>query len=212
MESRKKARSKAKKRSTAKVELINRKELEELIDAGKRMYFSGLAAGSLGAIGVKLSSGKIAITSRESCLGFLGADDLIVMNGRFPGDQKKTPPEEAGILFQVLKKVPDCRAVLSLNSPYTMVLSHRKKREIEGAMPYMERLGGVSHVPYYRPGTAGLAGAVASAMQKSNVVVVEGQGAIVRGATLREAIERAEALEAAAQVFYLLSGNGRTDG
>jgi len=188
---------------------VRAKERAEILAAGRRMYEAGLVTGSLGSMGIRLSSGEIVITTKGSRLGFLSEEDLLVMNGSFPANQAsgKLPDEDAGILYQVLKNQPDAGAVIRVHSPYSTVLAHRGRKHIEKAEPLLAHLGGVAFVPYYRPGTAGLAGAVADAMRGNCVAIIERQGCVVRGIDLSDAVDRAEALEASAKVIYLLSSN-----
>ncbi len=172
------------------------------------MYEAGLVTGALGSIGMRASTGEFIVTAEGSRLGFLEDADMLVMNGcGLPAVPKsKRPGRDTGILSAVLSAQPGAGAVLRVHSPYTTVLAHGGRKRVEESMSFMEGLGGVAFVPYYRPGTAGLAGAVADAMRADQVVIIERQGAVVRGRDLGDAIDRAEALEAGAQVVFLLSG------
>jgi len=55
---------------------IKPKELERLAAAGKRMYEGGLTTGTLGAIGVRLPGGSVAVTADGARLGFMKKADL----------------------------------------------------------------------------------------------------------------------------------------
>lgn len=187
------------------------KERERLIAGGRRMYEAGLVTGALGSIGMKASTGEFVVTADGSRLGFLEDADMLVLNGNgLPaGPKSKHPGLDTGILSAVLAAQPEAGSVIRVNSPYTTALSHRGRRRFEQSLKFMEGLGGVAFIPYYRPGTAGLAGAVADALRTDHVAIIERQGAVVRGRDLSDAIDRAEALEAAAKVVFLLaSGNG----
>lgn len=188
---------------------MKRSELERLVSAGRRMYEGGLVAGALGSMGVRLASGEVAVTAQGSRLGFLDGGDILPTNGKGlpPEGQRGVPDRDAGMLAAVLSAQPEAGSVIKVHSPYATALAHMGRKKLENSQHLMEHLGGVAFVPYYRPGTAGLAGAVAEAMRRNRVAVVEGQGPVVRGTDIDDAVDRAEALEAAAKVIFLLSGD-----
>jgi 3-dehydro-4-phosphotetronate decarboxylase len=189
---------------------IKPKELERLAAAGKRMYEGGLTTGTLGAIGVRLPGGSVAVTADGARLGFMKKADLLVMNGSIePAAPGRKPGRETSIIRAVLAAQPSAGSVIRVHSPYTTALAHKGRKALEKSSALFEDLGGVAFVPYYRPGTAGLAGAVAEVMRSHQVAIIEGQGAVVWGRDVEDAIDRAEALEAAARVvFILISSNG----
>lgn len=190
-------------------------ERERLRAAGRRLYEGGLVAGVLGAIGVRLSSGDVAVTARGTRLGFLEPPDMVTLNGNgLPrGDSARPPGKDAGLLFAVLSAQCEAGSVIRVESPYATALAHRGRRALENSMALLEHLGGVAFVPHYRPGTAGLAGAVADVLRANRIAIVEGQGPILWGRDTDDAVDQAEALEAAAKVIYLLNGsNGARSG
>jgi ribulose-5-phosphate 4-epimerase/fuculose-1-phosphate aldolase len=189
------------------------RERECLIVAARRMYESGLVTGALGAVGVRLTSGEIAVTALGSRLGFLEAADLVLLdeNGLAATDASRPPDRDSGMLFAVLSAQPEAGSVIRIHSPYATALAHRGRGTVERSKELLDQLGGVSFVPYFRPGTAGLAGAVAEALRETRVAIREGQGPVVWGTDIEDAVDRAEALEAAAQVAFLLNGGGPED-
>ncbi|HEY5526392.1 MAG TPA: class II aldolase/adducin family protein [Candidatus Anoxymicrobiaceae bacterium] len=183
-------------------------ELEKLVAAGRRMYEGGLATGATGAMGVRLADGGVAVTAAGTRIGFLARADLLVMNGSGPNlSNGRKPGKEAGIIRAVLGAQAEAGSVVKVNSPYATALAHKGPRVLERSSELLEDLGGVAYVPYFRPGTAGLAGAVAEAMRSNRVAIIEGQGAIVSGSDIDDAIDRAESLEAAARVIFILIGS-----
>jgi len=130
------------------------------------------------------------------------------MNGSGPaGRNGRSVGRETGIIRAVLASQPEAGAVIKVNAPYTTALSHKGRKAIEKSSALLADLGGVAFVPYYRPGTAGLAGAVAEAACSNRVAFIEGQGAVVWGSDIEDAIDQAEALEAAARVVFILSSS-----
>ena len=186
---------------------IKAKELEAFVAAGSRMYWGGLSSGTGGAIGARLSGEVVAVTAAGTRLGFLGRGDILLMNGAGPiGQNGREPGRETGIIRAVLAAQPEAGSVIKVNSPFTTALAHRGRKTIEASRGLLEDLGGVVFVPYYRPGTAGLAGAVAEVLRSCRIAIIEGQGAVVWGTDTQDAIDHAEDLEAAARVIFILDG------
>ena len=190
---------------------IKPEELERLKAAGRRMYEGGLAAGTLGAIGIRLSEGRVAVTAAGSRLGFLESSDFLTINDTrmMPvGQNGRAPAMDAGVLAAVLDAQPGAGSVIRVLSPYATALAHRGGLFLEQSGELLGNLGGVAFVPFYRRGTAGLAGAVAEALKTNRVAIIEGQGPVVWGRDIDDAVDHAEALEAAATVIFILSGKG----
>lgn len=188
---------------------LKQEEFARLERAGRRLYEGGLVAGSLGALGVRLPSGVIAVTGRGTRLGFMQPSNLVMLDtSGLPSSGDGPATDDSGMLHQVLVVNKESNAVLRVQGPFTTALSFGGYRKVEKASIAMEHLGGVAFVPYYRPGTAGLAGAVADALREARVAIIERQGPVVRGEDLERAVDVAEALETAAKVAFLISGNG----
>lgn len=188
---------------------MKRNDLHRLINAGKRMYESSLVTGALGSIGARLSTGEVAVTAEGSRLGFLNDHDILVLDGRgFVSEGVGgTPDRDVGLVTAVMAAQPGAGAVIRTWSPHATALAHRGRRKIAESASLLEDLGGVAFVPHYRMGTAGLAGAAAEALRENHVAVIENQGPVVRGVDIEDAIDRAEALEMAAKVIFLIAGD-----
>lgn len=186
--------------------MAKQRELERIFAAGRRLYEGGLVAGSGGAIGVRLSSGEIVVSRAGSRLGFLGESDMVVMNGnRVPAfEPREEAVRDAGLISAVFEARPEAGSVLRVESPYAIALAHKGRGYLEKSREKLRHLGRVVFVNFYRPGTAGLAGAVSVALQENDIAIVEGQGPVVWGRDVDEAVDRAEALEAATKVIFIL--------
>jgi len=192
---------------------LKTKEFFRLERAGRRLYDARLVVGALGSLAVRLGSGAIAVSARSARLGFLNQQDMVVLDSNgLPPEGSRPVNDDVGMLYQVLETCEDSNAVIRINPAFTTALSFGGYRKVEKASEVMEHLGGVAFIPYYRPGTAGLAGAVADAMREARVAVIERQGPVVRGDDVESAVDLAEALEAASKVSFLISGNGDTRG
>lgn len=188
---------------------IKPNELQRLVAAGRRLYEGGLATGALGTIGIRLSDGVVAVTGERSRLGLLGEADLAFVDGSGvpTPDSHRELGQDANIVSAVMTARPEAASVIRFHSAYATALAHAGRRPLEDYSALLEHLGGVYLVPYYRPGTAGLAGAVAEAMRNHRVALIERQGPVVWGRDLEEAVDQAEAVEAAAKVIFILQGS-----
>jgi len=181
-------------------------ELERLKAAGRRMYEAGLTTGTLGSIGVRLSGGAIAVTAVGTHIGSLGSHDFLVLNSKhLPVRQNgRAPVMDAKMLAAALEAQPAAGTVIRVHSPYTTALAHRGHTLLEESREMFEGVGGIGFVPYHPAGAKGLAGAVAEALKTHRVAMIEGQGCVVWGEDIDDAVDCAEALEAAAKVIFIL--------
>lgn len=170
------------------------------------MYEAGLTTGTLGSIGVRLSGGAIAVTAVGTHIGSLGSHDFLVLNSKhLPVRQNgRAPVMDAKMLAAALEAQPAAGTVIRVHSPYTTALAHRGHTLLEESREMFEGVGGIGFVPYHPAGAKGLAGAVAEALKTHRVAMIEGQGCVVWGEDIDDAVDCAEALEAAAKVIFIL--------
>lgn len=187
---------------------MKERDFKRLAEAGRRLYEGGLVTGALGAIGARLPGGDMVVTAKGSRLGFLAGSDVLVLNGTgLPMNGKeRSPAPDAKILRAILLAQPRSGCAIRVHSPYSTALAHIGRKGVERAHRLMEHLGGVAFVHYYRPGTAGLAGAVAEALRENRIAIIEKQGPVIWGTDIDDAVDIAEALESAAKVVFILGG------
>ena len=187
---------------------IEPQELEQLQQAGRRMYASGLTTGTLGSIGVRLPGGAVAVTAVGTRIGQLNSKDFLVLDSnRQPIRQNgRGAVMDAKMLAAVLEIQPAAGSVIRVTSPHTTALARSGEELIRRSEEMLEAVGGVAFVPYFRPGTVGLAGAVSEALRTNRAAIIEGQGAVLWGTDIDDAVDCAEALEAAAKVIFILNG------
>jgi ribulose-5-phosphate 4-epimerase/fuculose-1-phosphate aldolase len=61
-------------------------------------------------------------------------------------------------------------------------------------------------LPYFRPGSEGLAVAVGDAAARHNCMLLRNHGVVCAGSTLSEAVDRTEELEQTARLHFILRG------
>jgi ribulose-5-phosphate 4-epimerase/fuculose-1-phosphate aldolase len=69
------------------------------------------------------------------------------------------------------------------------------------------RVAPLGIVPYFRPGSAELAGAIEEKAVGHNCLVLRNHGLITIGSNWNEAVDRAEELEETAKLYFLLRGS-----
>lgn len=186
-------------------------DVKHLAAAGRRLHAGGMVPGTMGVAGIRLHSGAIAVSAEGSRLSDLDRTDIVLLDDKgrsVSGSQIAT--RDSWLLHAVLNARPEAGCVIRVHAPYTTVLSHRGRKFLERWNETLEHIDGIAFVPYYRPGTAGLAGAVAESLRENRVTLIEKQGAVVWGVDPDEAADTAEMMEAAARLIFLLaSQNGR---
>jgi ribulose-5-phosphate 4-epimerase/fuculose-1-phosphate aldolase len=181
-------------------------ELARLKAAGRRMYEAGLTPGTHGSIGVRLPGGEVAVTCAGTRIGFLDVHDFLILDGnRLPVNQNgRAPVMDARMLAAVLEAQPAAGTVIRVQSPHATDLARAGRGLLEAYGALLESVGGAEFVPYYRPGTFGLASAVAEALRDHRFAIIEEQGCVVWGEDIDDAVDHAEALEALARIIFIL--------
>ncbi|GEM_PF-747864 len=182
-------------------------EIEKIIWTGRRLYEAGLAPGSLNALGKRLVPDGVMVTAKGSCLGFLRKEDILQLdnNGKLKGSAGGQPCEDAGIIRAVLRERQDANFVLKSKTPYIAALSCKGRRFMEDSKWLLDDVGRAGFVPYYRPGTAGLAGAVGQVIKDADIVFIERQGAVICACDERSLLSLADSLESAAKTLFILN-------
>jgi ribulose-5-phosphate 4-epimerase/fuculose-1-phosphate aldolase len=186
---------------------MNELLLAELCEAAESFHQRGYAYGSTGNISVR-DGDEVWITPTGGSLRNLSPARLarVSLSGAPLNDAR--PSKEFPFHLAVYERRPEARAVVHLHSPYSVALSCL---EDEGALapltPYFfMRVAPLAVVPYFRPGSPDLAGAVRAAAGEHHCMLLRNHGTVCAGATLAEAVDRAEELEQTARLHFTLRG------
>jgi ribulose-5-phosphate 4-epimerase/fuculose-1-phosphate aldolase len=183
--------------------------LEELCEAADSFYRRGYAYGSTGNLSVRVGD-EVWITPTGRPLKGLTPAGLarIGLDGSTTGDAR--PSKEFPFHLAVYEQRPEARAVVHLHSPYAVALSCLESPDDELLAPvtpyYFMRVAPLAVVPYFRPGSTALAEAVRRAAPSHHCILLRNHGLVCAGATLDEAVDRAEELEQAARLRFILRG------
>ena len=186
--------------------------LRERIAAVARSLFErGLTHGSTGNISARLADGRWLVTPTGSSLGTLdpGRISLLDEDGALlAGDP---PSKEAALHRAMYRERPRAGAVVHLHSTHSVAVSVLADVDPANVLPpltayYAMRIGTLPLLPYFPPGDAALAQAVAGCAGRHHALLLANHGPVVAGRTLEAASDAVEELEATARLFLALNG------
>jgi ribulose-5-phosphate 4-epimerase/fuculose-1-phosphate aldolase len=107
---------------------------------------------------------------------------------------------------------PRDRAVVHLHSTHSVAVSVLADVDPANALPpltayYAMRIGTLPLVPYFAPGDAALADAVAGFATRHHALLLANHGPVVSGVSLDAAADAIEELEATAKLWLLVRGD-----
>lgn len=173
---------------------------DDVAAACHRLAGAGLVVGTAGNVSVRRGD-LVALTATGVVLADATADDVTVvdLDGAIVAGGLR-PTSEAGLHLSVHRKFGD-GAVVHTHAPASTALAcvldelpviHYQLLSLGGAVPVIE---------FHPFGTPELAEAVSAAMTHKNAVLMANHGAVSRGATLAEAMDRTFVLEWACDLY-----------
>jgi ribulose-5-phosphate 4-epimerase/fuculose-1-phosphate aldolase len=182
--------------------------LETLCEAAASFYRRGYAFGSTGNISVRIDE-RVWITPTGESLSNLKPSQLACVD--LEGESKNTnrPSKEFPFHLAVYRQRAEARAIVHLHSTYSVALSCLESGDPNEPLPpltpyYFMRVAPLAVLPYFRPGSEGLAEAVETAAAAHHCMLLRNHGLICSGSTLTEAIDRTEELEQTARLYFIL--------
>ncbi|HYQ64178.1 class II aldolase/adducin family protein [Actinophytocola sp.] len=166
----------------------------QIVAACHRLAHEGLVPGTAGNLSVRQGD-LVALTATGLVMADATLADVTVvdLSGEIVEGGLR-PTSEAGLHLGVHRRFGD-GAIVHTHAPASTALAcvldelpviHYQLLDLGGAVPV---------VPFHPFGTPELAGAVSEAMTHKNAVLMANHGAVTRGATLAEALERTFLLE-----------------
>ncbi|ANY19318.1 L-fuculose phosphate aldolase [Tsuneonella dongtanensis] len=183
---------------------------EAIADAGRMLADRGLAHGTAGNISIRLDDGLL-VTPTNSALGSLDPSRIakIDFEGVHLGGD---PPSKEGFMHiaSYARRVQDA-AVVHLHCAHSVAVSCLDGLDPQAPIPpitayYAMKVGGLTLLPYFRPGDPALADAVAAVDPARHAILLANHGPIVSGKSLDAAVGAIEELEETARIFLLLGG------
>ena len=185
-------------------------EREALCRLGRSLFERGLTHGSTGNLSVRTDDGFL-MTPTGSSLGALDPGRLSVLDAGGTLVAGDPPTKEAMLHLAMYRARPQDRALVHLHSTYSVAISVMADVDAADALPaltayYAMRVGRLPLAPYFAPGDARLADAVAMLATKHHAILLANHGPVVSGRTLSSAADAIEELEATARLWLLVRG------
>lgn len=183
---------------------------DEIVRVARAFHDRGLTHGSTGNISLRIADGFL-VTPTGSSFGSLDPARIAKLDasGRLvAGDP---PSKEASLHLAMYRQRPGAKAVVHLHSIYSVAVSVIDGLDPADLLPpltgyYVMRIGSLPLVPYFPPGDARLADAVAGFAGRHHALLLANHGPVVAGSDLAAATDAVEELEATARLFLLLRG------
>lgn len=184
--------------------------LEQLCDVANSLYERGYAHGSTGNISARVGD-EVWVTPTGQPLRGLAPARLARLDLGGASLNENRPSKEHPFHTAVYRRRPEARAVVHLHSTYAVALSCLESFEGDESLPpltpyYFMRVAPLAVLPYFRPGSRGLAEAVEAAAPAHHSMLLRNHGLLCAGASLAEAADRAEELEQTARLHFILRG------
>jgi ribulose-5-phosphate 4-epimerase/fuculose-1-phosphate aldolase len=185
--------------------------LEHLCEIAASLHARGYAFGSTGNLSIRTGD-RVSITPTGQSLRALRPDSMAVidLDGK-PLNNNKASKEYPFHLAAYRAAGERGGAIVHLHSTHSVALSCLESLDERDPLPvftpyYLMRVAPLAVLPYFRPGSLDLAAAVGAAAAAHNSMLLRNHGLICIGATLDEAVDRAEELEETARLYFLLRG------
>ena len=184
--------------------------LANLCETADSFYQRGYAFGSTGNLSVRVGD-RVWITPTGKSLKGLSPGHLACVGLDGASLNENRPSKEFPFHLAVYARRADARAVVHLHALYSVALSCLDSFDAEDPLPpltpyYFMRVAPLAVLPYFRPGSGGLAEAVGDAAPRHNCMLLRNHGVVCSGSTLSEAVDRAEELEQTARLHFILRG------
>ncbi len=183
--------------------------LEQLCEAGASFQARGYAFGSTGNLSV-VEDGRVWITPTGGSLRNLAPERMacLDLDGK-PLNANKPSKEYPFHLAAYRGAAGRARALVHLHCTHAVALSCLETLDEREPLPvftpyYLMRVAPLAVLPYFRPGSGELADAVGAAAAAHDSMLLRNHGIVCLGATLDEAVDRAEELEETARLWFLM--------
>lgn len=183
--------------------------LELLCSAARSFHDRGYAFGSTGNLSLRIGD-DIWITPTGESLRDVTPEGLARIDASGAAKNGNKPSKEYPFHLAAYRAAgARAEALVHLHSTYTVALSCLEDLPATDPMPpitpyYLMRVSPLAVLPYFRPGSGDLAGAVERAAADHDCMLLRNHGSICLGKTLGEAVDRTEELEETAKLFFLL--------
>src|SRR5678816_2625518 len=183
----------------------------DIVEVGRRMYARGYTASNDGNVSVRIDAGRLLMTPRSVCKGFMTPDMMCVtdLDGKkLQGD--RDPSSEMLMHLEVYRQRSDARAVVHAHPPIATgfaVAGIPLDRAVLAEV--VTTLGSVPIAEYATPSTKELPEAVRKYVKAHDGMLLANHGALTLGTDLFAAYYKMETIEHFANISFIarLLGN-----
>jgi L-fuculose-phosphate aldolase len=175
----------------------------EVCETAKKMYSSGLVAGTWGNISSRIDDEYMVITPSGMDYERLNAEDMVVVNMKtFEYEGNLKPSVEVPVHAAVYLDRPTVNGIVHTHSTYALTMATARKPIPPICDDQVQILGGdVRLAAYTMPGSQEMAEAVVGALKDRGGALIANHGAITVGRTLAEAFTGSQVLEKTALIY-----------
>src|SRR6478609_3384906 len=183
----------------------------DIVEIGRRMYARGYTASNDGNISVRIDAGRLLMTPKSVCKGFMTPEMMCVtdLDGRkLQGD--RDPSSEMLMHLEVYRQRPDVQAVVHAHPPIAtgfavagIPLNKAVLAEV------LTTLGSIPIAEYATPSTRELPAAVRKYITAHDGMLLANHGALTVGADLFAAYFKMETIEHFAKISLVARMLGR---
>jgi L-fuculose-phosphate aldolase len=177
----------------------------DIVEVGRRLYARGYTASNDGNISVRLDAGRLLMTPKSVCKGFMTPEMMCVtdLDGRkLAGD--RDPSSEMQMHLEVYRQRPDVNAVVHAHPPVATafaVAGIPLDRAVLAEV--VTTLGSVPIAEYATPSTKELPEAVRKYVKAHDGMLLANHGALTLGADLFAAYYKMETIEHFANISFV---------
>jgi L-fuculose-phosphate aldolase len=177
----------------------------DIVEVGRRMYARGYTASNDGNISARIDAGRLLMTPKSVCKGFMTPDMLCItdLDGRkLAGD--RDPSSEMLMHLEVYRQRPDARAVVHAHPPIATafaVAGIPLDRAVLAEV--VTTLGSVPIADYATPSTMELPEAVRKHVKAHDGMLLANHGALTLGADVFAAYYKMETIEHFAHISFV---------
>jgi L-fuculose-phosphate aldolase len=183
----------------------------DIVEVGRRMYSRGYTASNDGNISVRLDAGRLLMTPKSVCKGFMTPDMMCITDlegKKLQGD--RDPSSETLMHLEVYRQRPDVQAVVHAHPPTATgfaVAGIPLDRAVLAEV--LTTLGSIPIAEYATPSTKELPEAVRKYIRAHDGMLLANHGALTVGADLFGAYYKMETIEHFAKISLVARMLGR---
>ena len=160
-----------------------------VVDAGKRIVDTGLAAGTWGNVSARVDENHMLITPSGTDYSHIKTDDIVLVNiYTLEAKGKESPSSEAPMHAAIYRMRPETHGIIHTHPQYGCTVAAARK-EVPPILDDLAQLIGPSLrvADHAHPGSDKMVKVVTEALEGRNACLLANHGVVCLGRTLEEA-------------------------